>query len=125
MPSFIHSIRAFLSTAFRWQAGRQGTGYEKCLLLTGRWPLPFDLYLLRYRTWQGIPPHTDPVPGSRHFRANLVLRRGQGGQFVCANPLFESSRLYVFRSDLSTHAVEPVTSGTRYALSLGWLRRLP
>jgi hypothetical protein len=31
-----------------WQRGRQGTGYDKMLLATARWPLPFDCYLLRY-----------------------------------------------------------------------------
>lgn len=117
------TARDFLRSAWRWQKGRQGTGYEKCLLLTGLWPMPFDLYLLRYRAGQGIPPHTDPTPGKRHYRANLVLTQGQGGKFVCADPLYTSERLHVFRSDLSVHAVEPVTNGTRYVLSLGWLRK--
>ena len=118
------TLRQFLQRWLRWERGRQGTGYEKCLLLTGLWPLPFDLYLLRYRVGQGIPPHNDPVEGYRHFRANLILRRGaEGGHFHCADPLFSCSRLYVFRSDLSTHAVDPMVRGTRYVLSLGWLRR--
>lgn len=122
MPS-TPSIRSFLRTAWRWQLGRQGTGYEKCLLLTGMWPLPFDLYLLRYRPGHGIPPHRDPVPGARHFRVNLILAKGrEGGQFVCADTLFSRARLHVFRSDLATHSVEPMVCGTRYVLSLGWLR---
>lgn len=116
------TLRAYLSTAFRWQAGRQGTGYSKCLLLTGLWPLPFDLYLLRYRPGQGIAPHRDPVPGKRHVRANLILRRGQeGGHFIGDPCLLTLPRLFVFRSDITTHAVEPMVRGTRYVLSLGWL----
>lgn len=118
------TLRSLLQTAGRWQPGRQGTGYEKCLLLASTWPVPFDLYLLRYRPGQGIPPHRDPVPRMRHFRANLVLTRGQeGGAFRCEHPLFSKGRLHVFRSDLSEHAVEPMVRGTRYVLSLGWLRK--
>ena len=116
------SVRDFLRTAWRWQPGRQGTGYDKCLLLTGLWPKPFDLYLLRYRTGQGIPPHRDPVPGARHFRANLILSQGQsGGAFKCETPLYASPRLFIFRSDLCEHSVEPMIQGTRYVLSLGWI----
>ncbi len=33
------TLRQFLATAWRWQRGRQGSGYDKMLLLTGRWPL--------------------------------------------------------------------------------------
>jgi len=36
------SVRAFFGTAFRWQRGRQGTGYDKMLLATALWPIPFD-----------------------------------------------------------------------------------
>lgn len=115
------TITEFFKQVLRWKAGRQGTGYEKCLLLTGYWPRPFDCYLLRYRKGQGIPPHTDPVSNGRHFRLNIVLRKGRGGEFQCEAPLFASSRVFLFRSDLSTHAVSPVESGTRYVLSIGWI----
>lgn len=111
----------FFKQAWRWSAGRQGTGYEKCLLLTGYWPRPFDCYLLRYRKGQGIPPHTDPVANGRHFRLNIVLRKSRGGEFQCKDPLFTWRRVFLFRSDLSIHAVSPVESGTRYVLSIGWV----
>lgn len=120
------SLREFFRTWLRWQPGRQGTGYAKLLLLTGRRPLPFDCYLLRYRPGQGIPPHTDPVPGFRHYRANLILASGrEGGAFQCQSTLYSRPRLHIFRSDLSTHAVEPMVRGTRYVLSVGWLRPEP
>lgn len=84
MPSL---LRRYLSTAFRWQRGRQGTGYDKMLLLTARWPLPFDSYLLRYPEGSEIPPHTDPVGAGRHYRLNIVLKSPRaGGEFVCATP---------------------------------------
>ena len=60
---FLASARSYASLAFRWQRGRQGTGYDKMLLLTARWPLRFDSYLIRYPEGSEIPPHTDPVQG--------------------------------------------------------------
>ncbi|WP_341501277.1 hypothetical protein [Gallaecimonas sp. GXIMD4217] len=45
----------------RWQKGRQQSGYDKLLLLTGTWPLPFDCYLLRFNEGSAIPPHVDRV----------------------------------------------------------------
>ena len=32
--SFATTLRSYFSLAFRWQRGRQGTGYDKMLLLT-------------------------------------------------------------------------------------------
>lgn len=116
------TAQEFFRTAWRWQLGRQGTGYEKCLLLTGLLPLPFDFYLLRYRPGHGIPPHRDPVPGKRHYRINLVLAHGkEGGRFICDQTLVSRPRFHFFRSDLATHSVEPMKAGTRYVLSLGWV----
>ena len=118
--------RIDFSNWWSWQAGRQGTGYEKMLLLTGTWPLPFDVYLVRYKPGQGIPPHRDasPLEGYGHYRANAVIQKGkEGGEFVCEAPLFQSARLNVFCSNRSLHEVKPVISGVRYVLSLGWLKK--
>jgi len=49
------SLRQFLQTAFRWQRGRQGTGYDKMLLATAMWPIPFDSYLIQGRKSPRIP----------------------------------------------------------------------
>ena len=46
---FIASFSNYKRQAFRWQRGRQGTGYDKMLLLTARWPLGFDSWLLPTR----------------------------------------------------------------------------
>jgi hypothetical protein len=108
----------------RWTAGRQQTGYQKMLLAGARWPLPFDLYLLRYRVGSEIPPHVDPVTERRHFRVNIVLREADsGGQFKCLSPIFESRRIKVFRSDVSEHSVSKIDSGMRLDLSFGWTLR--
>lgn len=33
---------------FRWQKGRQNTGYDKMLIGGGLWPYPFDIYILKF-----------------------------------------------------------------------------
>jgi hypothetical protein len=117
-------VREYLRTAFRWQRGRQQSGYDKMLLLQSLWPLPFDVYVLRFPEGAEIPPHTDPVAKGRHYRCNIVVRRAQeGGEFVCAMPIFETRRIKLFRPDACEHRVTRVTSGTRYVLSIGWIRR--
>jgi hypothetical protein len=116
------SIRDFASTAFRWQRGRQGTGYDKMLLATARWPLSFDCYLIRYPEGSEIPPHTDPVKTGRHFRLNVILKSSpSGGEFVCATPIFATKRIKIFRPDQCEHSVTRVVGGSRYVFSVGWV----
>ena len=116
------SLRNYMSTAFRWQRGRQGTDYDKMQLLTARWPLPFDSYLIRYPGDSEIPPHTDPVKAGRHYRLNLVPKSPEsGGEFVCATPIYASKRIKLFRPDACEHSVTRVVGGSRYVLSLGWV----
>jgi hypothetical protein len=116
------AIRHYAAHAFRWQRGRQGTGYDKMLLLTAPWPLPFDSYLIRYPEGAEIPPHTDPVQRGRHYRLNVILKSPKsGGEFVCANPIFTTRRIKLFRPDACEHSVSRVVGGSRYVLSLGWV----
>ncbi len=104
-----------------WKSGRQGTGYEKMLLATLPFPIPFDLYLLRYKEGSFIPPHRDPVQEKRHFRLNIVLKKAdRGGVFKCKDPIYESDRIKLFRPDKSEHSLTKVLRGTRILLSLGW-----
>ncbi|GCB02379.1 hypothetical protein PSUB009319_00100 [Ralstonia sp. SET104] len=106
----------------RWQCGRQGTGYDKMLLATAVWPIPFDSYLLRYPDGAEIAPHTDPVSNGRHYRLNIVLKSPRaGGEFVCANPIFETPRIKLFRPDACEHSVTRVVGGSRYVFSVGWV----
>jgi hypothetical protein len=114
--------RDYLRNWLRWQPGRQGTGYDKLLFLANPWVIPFDLYLLRFPEGTEIPPHQDPVTGRRHYRLNIILKRpNSGGEFVCANPIFETKRIKLFRPDMSLHSVTKVVGGSRYVLSLGWV----
>jgi hypothetical protein len=120
--SFASGIRAYLAQAFRWQRGRQGTGYDKMLLLTAPWPLPFDSYLIRYPEGSEIPPHTDSVTLGRHYRLNIILKSPKsGGEFICATPLFATKRIKLFRPDACPHSVTRVVGGSRYVLSFGWV----
>lgn len=117
-----HLLRDYLSNAFRWRRGRQGTGYDKMLLLTAPWPIPFDSYLIRYPEGTEIPPHRDEVAAGRHYRLNLVMKAPRsGGEFVCAAPIFASRRIKFFRPDLCEHSVTRVVGGSRYVLSVGWV----
>jgi hypothetical protein len=116
------AIRRYLQLAFRWQSGRQGTGYDKMLLVVAPWPVPFDCYLIRYPEGSSIPPHTDPVQRGRHYRLNVILKSPQsGGEFVCRNPIYASRRIKLFRPDVCEHSVSLVQGGSRYVLSVGWL----
>lgn len=112
----------YFRTALRWQQGRQGTGYDKMLLLTARWPIAFDSYLLRFPEGSEIPPHTDPVQAGKHYRLNLILKSPRaGGEFHCAKPIFATKRVKFFRLDACEHGVTRVVGGSRYVMSLGWV----
>jgi hypothetical protein len=114
----------FFKTAFRWQRGRQNSGYDKMLLLQSWLPIPFDLYLLHYPEGSEVPPHRDEVDFGRHYRINIILTTAiKGGDFYCANPIYETPRIKIFRPDINEHSVSRVEQGTRYVLSCGWVLR--
>jgi hypothetical protein len=115
-------IRGYFAQVFRWQRGRQGTGYDKMLLLTAPWPVPFDCHLIRYPEGSEISSHTDPVTSGRHYRLNIILKSPRsGGEFVCAAPLFATKRIKLFRPDACQHSVTRVVGGSRYVFSVGWV----
>jgi hypothetical protein len=118
----VPSARDYMRNWMRWQQGRQGTGYDKLLILVNPFLIPFDLYLLRFPDGTEIPSHRDPVTERRHFRLNIILKRPRsGGEFSCQDPIFETKRIKLFRPDLSLHSVSRVEGGSRYVLSLGWV----
>jgi len=101
-----------------WESGRQGTGYLKYLLIAGYFCY---LYLLKFPTRSYVPEHTDPVPGVRHIRLNIILRHAnEGGEFKCEGKLLINwSRVKLFRPDIQKHSVSRVKKGERLVLSLG------
>jgi hypothetical protein len=109
---------------FRWERGRQGTGYWKLKLFSSTM-LMVDMWLLWYAVGVGIPTHSDPIPGYKHYRLNLILWQARaGGHFLADWPILNCPRLKVFRSD-HPHSVSRVERGVRVVLSvgLGWKER--
>ena len=105
-----------------WEQGRQGTGYNKLLLLQSGL-IKFDMYLLYYPEGSEITPHRDVVCGSSHYRLNVMLKKAKcGGEFICENPIFRGFRINLFRPDASTHSVTKIEEGYRVMLSIGWVR---
>lgn len=109
---------------FNWIKGRQNTGYEKLKLFQF---LVFDCYILRYKVGDFIPLHNDPVPGYRHFRLNIILKRAKRGghaYFSHTDNLAtfiqnEEQNITLFRSDAITHSVTRIIEGERIVLTFG------
>ncbi|WP_394176992.1 2OG-Fe(II) oxygenase family protein [Thalassotalea litorea] len=115
---------SFLSKLFRWERGRQKSGYDKMLLCGATWPITFDLYLLKFPLGSEIAPHTDKVDSGQHYRLNIVLKNAdEGGVFSCENAIFQTRRIKLFRPDNSEHQVSKIKKGSRYLLSIGWVRK--
>lgn len=114
---------SFLGKLFRWERGRQKSGYDKMLLCGAIWPIKFDSYLLKFPEGSEIKPHTDKVTSGKHYRLNIVIKNADdGGEFICSNPIFESKRIKLFRPDISEHQVSKIVKGNRYLLSIGWIK---
>jgi len=101
-----------------WVPGRRKGGYLKLPLLELG---SMDCYLIRYPTGSGVWFHTDEVPGRRHYRLNLLLRKArEGGAFrMLGLPLLSFWRVTLFRPDRYAHAVETIYKGERLVFSLG------
>lgn len=113
-----------------WEQGRQGSGYEKILLTKYFKPFvfQFDFYLLRFKPGSHIGWHVDPVSkGLQHYRANLFIRQAKrGGVFkLKGKALVDLPFLQIFRPDIQLHCVTEIEEGTRYVLSLGWVKQVP
>jgi hypothetical protein len=106
-----------------WQLGRQGSGYFKRLILSSSFPVPFDIYILKYPNGSHIDWHTDPVLNYKHYRLNIFLRQpSQGGQFSCEQkPILSNKYFQFFRPDINKHKVDKIIGSTRYVLSIGFL----
>lgn len=108
---------------FIWKTGRQSSGYSKMALLESLWPIPFDLYLLKFPEGSEIPEHVDKVDeGFKHYRLNIILKKSlSGGEFMAEKSIINLSRIKFFRPDISKHSVTKVVGGSRYVLSFGFL----
>ena len=112
-----------LAKLFKWDKGRQLSGYQKMLLIRSQWLFKFDVYLLKFPQGSEIKQHVDTVTSGKHFRLNIVLKKAkQGGEFICNDLIFETARIKLFRPDICTHSVTEVVRGERYVLSIGWVK---
>ena len=115
-------FKEYIKNCFRWRSGRQETGYHKMLLLWSKFPVPFDIYILKYPLNSEIKPHVDKVKGGKHFRLNIILKNAKkGGVFNVNHCIFETKRIKFFRPDLSEHSVTKITEGNRILFSLGFV----
>jgi len=99
--------------------GRIDTGYFKLKLIEWKF---FDFYILKYPTNSFIPYHFDKVEGKRHYRINIRLPFGRGGNLKMIDT-GTCRAVSFFRPDLVRHKVTKVKRGTVYALSLGFTRK--
>lgn len=112
-----------------WIKGRQNSGYYKLKLLVSKF-FKFDIYILKYPKGSYIDTHKDPVEGYEHHRLNIILKRPKkGGTFFCGarhctGQYPDYNRIIKFRPDILKHSLNRIEEGTRYVLSIGWLRRL-
>ncbi len=112
-----------INKLFRWEKGRQKSGYSKMLLGGATWPIKFDIYLINFPEGSEIRHHIDAVKNGEHFRLNIILKNAkQGGEFICKKVVFESKRIKLFRPDISEHQVTKIIKGSRYILSIGWVK---
>lgn len=104
--------------------------------------LKLDCYLLRYKKDSYAPAHKDAAPdGYIHHRLNIVISLkgvvggiyreersfGYGSSVMRAvHPDFSIGkiiRVYKINPSDISHEVTEVKKGTRYVLSIGWLRK--
>jgi len=104
----------------KWLPGRQGKGYEKLPLLVTK---KFDCYILRMKPGSSVDVHCDSNGNGRHYRMNVLLKKAQRGGEFHGRHLFKLPRVIIFRPDETWHWVTEVEKGTRYVLSIGWLRK--
>ena len=104
--------------------GRQNSGYDKMKIIISSYFM-FDVYILRFNEGSYIDTHVDKAKdGYEHHRINIILKSArEGGEFVCENTIFRNSFINYFRPDIEEHAVTRIDEGTRYVLSIGWLRK--
>lgn len=106
-----------------WKKGRQNTGYDVLTLFSLK--LNFilkglDCHVLRYTKGTFIPPHKDINEKGSHHRINIVLKKCEGGEFICDKAFRMFNRIFYFKPDEMEHSVT-ICNGTRYVLSVGWI----
>ena len=73
---------SLLSKLFRWERGRQNSGYDKMLLCGALWPIKFDTYLLKFPQGSEIAPHIDTIKSGKHYRLNIIKNKRKPKQII-------------------------------------------
>ena len=114
---------------FKWENGRQNSGYLKMKIFESKL-FKADCYILKYPKSSKIDPHTDEVEGHEHHRVNIILKKAKLGggfytkrKFQSQNRYYKRGRFNYFRPDKTIHGVGFMHLGTRYVLSIGWLKK--
>ncbi len=117
-----------MSTILNWKKGRQNSGYYKLSLIESNL-FKFDMHVLKMPTGSFINLHQDPITPehkalgyNEHHRLNIVIKRAFGGIFWSKSLGRVYDRIIRFRPDIDQHSVKKVEHGTRYVLSIGWLK---
>ena len=104
--------------------GDKSQATTKCYSAVFSLRFKFDAYLIKFPQGSEIKPHTDKVRTGKHFRLNIVLKHAvEGGEFICENLIINYSRIKLFRPDVEQHQVLKIKKGTRYILSIGWIKK--
>lgn len=53
----------------------------------------------------------------------MLKHAEEGGEFICENLIINYSRIKLFRPDVEQHQVLKINKGTRYILSIGWIKK--
>jgi len=110
---------------FKWEIGRQQSGYYKMLIATSKFPIPWDFYILKYPINSAIGEHVDPVTDRAHYRLNIIVKKPKkGGQFFCEKCIINTPRIKLFRPDLYKHSLTTIEEGSRYVVSIGWTSKI-
>jgi len=105
---------------FKWNQGRQGTGYYKCTVYSFSFlGIGLDCHLLKYPKGSFIPPHTDDIDKKHHKRLNVLLRHASVGGIFKKCGIEQTGRIHYFRPDIEEHEVTEIKKGERLVLSFG------
>lgn len=112
---------------FKWEKGRQGTGYFKLKLFESK-VFKFDVYLLKFPVGCEVPWHLDPtIPGYAHYRRNFTLNpQLDGGEVLVMDNIghYHYPGSNKFRPDVQKHKMTKVMFKPMYMLSIGWLSKI-
>ena len=108
-----------MSGLFKWNKGRQATGYDVFTLIQSEY-LALDCHILKYPTDSCIKPHVDKSEGGKHYRLNVELWSAkQGGKFKGQTIFSIFDKVHFVRPDKCEHEVTKIEKGSRWVLSIG------